>query len=216
MITLTDITKRYGATRALCGVNCSVARGSVVGLLGANGAGKTTLMRIVTGMITDYEGRVRCDASVGYLPEERGLFDDQPIGRQLMFFARMHGMSKTDAEASVRYWLQRFGAARWWNKRPGELSKGMAQKVQFIVAVAHKPELLVLDEPMSGLDPLHAVEIKDIIRELNSGGTTVLFSTHNLSDAQELCTDYIVLRRGAVSYAGPANGMSGEQIIKLL
>ncbi len=211
-----DISKRYGATAALSHVSFSVHAGEVVGLIGANGAGKTTLMRIVSNIIDDYTGTISLSTSVGYLPEECGLYKQRKVGEQLVLFARLHGLGASAAQDSVRQWLQRLDAEQWYDKHVSQLSKGMARKVQFIAAVSHNPRLLVIDEPFSGLDPLAHKQLQDVIKELNAQGTTIIMSTHSLSDAEAMCDRLIVLKRGVVNYDGPARDIARDEILALL
>ena len=178
-----------------------VPRGSIYGLLGPNGAGKTTLIRVITRITLADEGRVLLDGKsltaddvfhIGYMPEERGLYKKMRVGEQAMFFARLKGMSKRDAEARLKEWFERLEIASWWDKRVEDLSKGMAQKVQFISTVVHEPKLLIFDEPFSGFDPINADRLKQEILGLRDRGATVIFSTHNMASVEEIC-DHITL-----------------------
>jgi ABC-2 type transport system ATP-binding protein len=196
-----DIVKRYDKYTALDRVSIDVPENSIFGLLGPNGAGKTSLIRIINNITGPdegelfFQGRAFHDNDVqyiGYLPEERGLYKKMEVGEQALYLARLKGMSKRDAMAKLKYWFEKFEITTWWNKKIEELSKGMQQKVQFIVTVMHEPKLLILDEPFSGFDPINANLIKNEILELRKQGTTIIFSTHNMGSVEELC-DYIAL-----------------------
>ncbi len=195
------VSKHYAGHTALDDVSVDIPRGSVYGLLGPNGAGKTTLIRIINRITAPDEGRVWFDGRplapadvrrIGYLPEERGLYKKMKVGEQAIFFARLKGLSRAEATRRLRVWFERFDIASWWNRRVEELSKGMAQKVQFIVTVLHEPELLIFDEPFSGFDPINADLLKREILGLRERGATVIFSTHNMSSVEEVC-DHITL-----------------------
>ena len=195
------VSKRFAEHTALDDVSLSIPRGSVYGLLGPNGAGKTTLIRIINRITAPDTGRVLFDGHelrpedvrrIGYLPEERGLYKKMKVGEQALFFARLKGLTRHDATQRLREWFRKFGIESWWGKRVDELSKGMAQKVQFIVTVLHEPELLIFDEPFSGFDPINANLLKEQILALRDRGATVIFSTHNMSSVEEVC-DHITL-----------------------
>ena len=201
LLTAEHVTKRYAAHTALDDVSVAIPRGSVYGLLGPNGAGKTTLIRIINRITAPDSGRALFDGHeiapediyrIGYLPEERGLYKKMKVGEQALFFARLKGLSRRDAMQRLRQWFEKFGITGWWDKRVEELSKGMAQKVQFIVTVLHEPELLIFDEPFSGFDPINANLLKEEILALRDKGATVIFSTHNMSSVEEIC-DHITL-----------------------
>ena len=196
-----DVVKQYGDYRALNSVSLEVPKGSIYGLLGPNGAGKTTLIRIINQITMPDSGKVFLDGEplqpehvhyIGYLPEERGLYKTMKVGEQCLYLAQLKGLSKQEAQAQLKYWFEKFGIQDWWNKKIQELSKGMAQKIQFVVTVLHKPKLLILDEPFSGFDPVNANLIKDEIIELNKQGTSVIFSTHRMESVEEMC-DHIAL-----------------------
>jgi ABC-2 type transport system ATP-binding protein len=200
-----SVVKQYGSFRALDGVSLSIPRGSVFGLLGPNGAGKTTLIRIVNRITAPDTGSVFFDgrplqpadvARIGYLPEERGLYKKMRVGAQVLYFAQLKGLSKAEAERRAREWFVRFGIEGWWNKKIEELSKGMAQKVQFITTVLHEPELLIFDEPFSGFDPLNAQLLKDEMLRLRDRGATIIFSTHNMASVEEVCTHIALINGG--------------------
>ncbi len=201
ILTVEHVTKRYAEHTALDDVSLSIPKGSVYGLLGPNGAGKTTLIRIINRITAPDTGRVLLGGReiapedvrrIGYLPEERGLYKKMKVGEQAVFFARLKGLSRRDAVARLKKWFVKFSIEGWWDKKIEELSKGMAQKVQFIVTVLHEPELLIFDEPFSGFDPINANLLKEEILALRDKGATVIFSTHNMSSVEEIC-DHITL-----------------------
>lgn len=195
------ISKTFTGHRALNDVSLTIPRGSVYGLLGPNGAGKTTLIRIINRITAPDCGRVLLDGRpitdddvrrIGYLPEERGLYKKMKVGEQAIFFARLKGMSRSDARRQLKLWFEKFGIESWWERKVEDLSKGMAQKVQFIITVLHRPSLLIFDEPFSGFDPVNAELLKNEILGLRDAGATVIFSTHNMSSVEEIC-DHITL-----------------------
>ena len=201
IITAKHITKRFAAHTALDDVSVEIPRGSVYGLLGPNGAGKTTLIRTINRITLPDEGRILFNGEpitqkdifrIGYLPEERGLYRKMKVGDQALFLARLKGLSRHEALIRLKKWFVRFGIEEWWDKKVEELSKGMAQKIQFIVTVLHNPELLIFDEPFSGFDPINANLLKEEILRLRDEGATVIFSTHNMSSVEEIC-DHITL-----------------------
>lgn len=196
-----NIVKQYASHRALDDVSISVPRGSVYGLLGPNGAGKTTLIRIINQITGPDSGELLFDgrrmttadvARIGYLPEERGLYKKMKVGEQALYLSRLKGLSKNDAYDSLKKWFKKFEIQGWWDKKVEELSKGMAQKVQFIVTVIHNPELLIFDEPFSGFDPINTELLKNEILERSKEGATIIFSTHNMASVEEIC-QYITL-----------------------
>lgn len=195
------IEKRYSSHLALDDVSIMVPKGSIYGLLGPNGAGKTTLIRIINQITGPDKGEVlfngrKLEANdiykIGYLPEERGLYKKMKVGEQALFLSQLKGLSRNDAMKRLKYWFEKFEIQSWWDKKIEELSKGMAQKVQFMVTVIHEPELLIFDEPFSGFDPINTQLVKDEILELKKKGTTIIFSTHNMSTVEDLC-DHITL-----------------------
>lgn len=195
------ITKRFAGHTALSGVSITVPEKSIFGLLGPNGAGKTTLIRIINRITGPDEGHVKLHGrpmedfhtkEIGYLPEERGLYKKMKVGEQAIYLARLKGMAKKEARSRLKEWFERFEMESWWNKKVEELSKGMQQKVQFITTVLHEPQLLILDEPFSGFDPINTELIKSEIMRLRENGATVIFSTHNMGSVEELC-DHIAL-----------------------
>ena len=201
ILKIENVTKSFANHVALDDVSLTIPEGSIYGLLGPNGAGKTTLLRIINRITTPNSGRVLfCGKeisaediyNIGYMPEERGLYKKMKVGEQAVFFARLKGMSRKDATAKLKEWFGKFGIEDWWNREIGELSKGMAQKVQFITTVLHEPKLLIFDEPFSGFDPINANMLKSEILALRDKGTTIIFSTHNMSSVEEVC-DHITL-----------------------
>ncbi len=197
----TDVVKDYAGHRALDHVSISVKEQSVFGLLGPNGAGKTTLIRIINQITAPDQGEIyfmgrkakSSDISlIGYLPEERGLYKKMKVGEQALYLARLKGMSRNDALKNLKIWFEKFEIEPWWNKKVEELSKGMAQKVQFITTVIHEPKLLIFDEPFSGFDPINANLLKQEILNLKDAGATIIFSTHNMGSVEEIC-DHIAL-----------------------
>jgi len=191
-----NIVKKYGDYTALNNVTIEVPEASIFGLLGPNGAGKTSLIRIINQIIMPDSGLIRLDGKplspndimhIGYLPEERGLYKNMKVGEQALYLAQLKGMTKYDAKRRLAYWFDRFEIRDWWGKKVQELSKGMAQKVQFIVTVMHEPKLLIFDEPFSGFDPINANLIKDEILKLRDDGATVIFSTHRMESVEEMC-----------------------------
>lgn len=196
-----SVSKNFGNFRALNDVSIEVPEGSIFGLLGPNGAGKTTLIRIINQITMPDHGKVLLEGSelkpehikdIGYLPEERGLYKSMKVGEQALYLAQLKGMSKTEAKKQLKYWFEKLEIGDWWNKKIQELSKGMAQKIQFVVTVLHRPKLLIFDEPFSGFDPINANLIKDEILQLREEGATVIFSTHRMESVEELC-DHIAL-----------------------
>ncbi|WP_264521629.1 ABC transporter ATP-binding protein [Flavobacterium sp. N1994] len=201
ILEVNKVVKQYENYTALNEVSLTVPKGSIYGLLGPNGAGKTSLIRIINQITMPDSGDIILDGEklkpehislIGYMPEERGLYKTMKVGEQCLYLAQLKGLSKQDAKKQLDYWFERLEIQGWWNKKIQELSKGMAQKIQFVVTVLHKPKLLILDEPFSGFDPVNANLIKDEILELNKQGTSVIFSTHRMESVEEMC-DYIAL-----------------------
>lgn len=201
LLKVEHVTKCFAGHTALDDVSLTIPQGSVYGLLGPNGAGKTTLIRIINRITAPDSGTVFLGGRplapddirrIGYLPEERGLYKNMKVGEQALYFAQLKGLSKTDATERLKRWFIKFGIEDWWNKKVTELSKGMAQKVQFIITVLHEPELLIFDEPFSGFDPINANLLKNEILALRDKGATVIFSTHNMASVEEVC-DHITL-----------------------
>ena len=204
ILKVNNVSKTFTNHTALENVSLEVPRGKVYGLLGPNGAGKTTLIRIINHITAPDSGSVEFDGhqltakdvvNIGYLPEERGLYKKMKVGDQAMFFARLKGLSKEDARKSLKMWFDRLEISSWWDKKVEELSKGMAQKVQFIVTVLHNPKLLIFDEPFSGFDPINANVLKNEILKLRDEGATVIFSTHNMASVEELCDNITLINK---------------------
>lgn len=196
-----NVTKRYADKTALNSFDLNIPKGSIYGLLGPNGAGKTTFIRIINQITAPDEGKIILNnqplnkesiAHVGYMPEERGLYKNMKVGEQAMYFAKLKGLSHTEARERTHYWFDKLGISSWWGKKLGELSKGMGQKVQFVITVIHNPALLIFDEPFSGFDPVNASIIAQEILELRDKGTTVIFSTHRMESVEEMC-DHVAL-----------------------
>lgn len=204
IIEVQGVSKQYSSHKALDNVSLEIPAGSVYGLLGPNGAGKTTLIRIINHITAPDTGQVLFDGhplvaedvvNIGYLPEERGLYKKMKVGDQALFFAKLKGLKTREAETQLRAWFEKFGISDWWNKKVEELSKGMAQKVQFIVTVLHRPKLLIFDEPFSGFDPINAELLKNEILQLRDEGATVIFSTHNMESVEALCDNFTLINR---------------------
>ena len=212
ILEIENVSKAFTNHVALDHVSLVVPEGKVYGLLGPNGAGKTTLIRIINHITAPDSGRVVFDGhpliaedvvNIGYLPEERGLYKKMKVGDQAMFFARLKGLSKEDARRSLKQWFERLEISDWWDKKIEELSKGMAQKVQFIVTVLHNPRLLIFDEPFSGFDPINANVLKREILRLRDAGCTVIFSTHNMASVEELCDNITLINQSHNILTGP-------------
>ncbi|UQZ34669.1 sodium ABC transporter ATP-binding protein [Paenibacillus sp. PK3_47] len=201
---LEQVVKQYGDKTAVNQISLKVGAGEIYGLLGANGAGKTTTMRMVLGLIYPDGGKILYNGKpysnelqqlMGYLPEERGLYPKVKISEQITYLGRLRGMSASDADKSLRYWLDRFEVPEYYNKKIEELSKGNQQKMGFIAAVVHKPQILILDEAFSGLDPVNVELLKDTVKELRDQGTSILFSTHRMEHVEELCRNITILQK---------------------
>ncbi|MFD0864067.1 ABC transporter ATP-binding protein [Sungkyunkwania multivorans] len=204
LLVVEGATKKFGDFTALNNVSINIPKGSIFGLLGPNGAGKTTLIRIINQITYPDSGRVFLDGEllqshhirqIGYLPEERGLYKTMKVGEQAVYLAQLKGLSKPEAKKRLKFWFERLDIGDWWNKKIQELSKGMAQKIQFVVTVLHEPKLLIFDEPFSGFDPINANKIKDEILFLREQGATVIFSTHRMESVEELCDDIALIHR---------------------
>jgi ABC-2 type transport system ATP-binding protein len=211
LLELSQVVKEYNTVKAVDHVSFSVAESSIVGLLGPNGAGKTSLIRIITGITQADSGNIMLhgeniykikNPSVGYMPEERGLYKKMKVGEQLVFLTRLKGLSKEEAEKNVVFWMKKFQIESWWNKKVNELSKGMSQKVQFIATVSHQPKLIILDEPFSGLDPINTNLIKEEIQRLKQEGASILFSTHRMEQVEEMCEHIVLINKGKVVLNG--------------
>ena len=204
LLEVNKIVKQYGDYVALNEVSLSVPKGSIYGLLGPNGAGKTSLIRIINQITLPDSGEIILDGEklqpkhvqyIGYLPEERGLYKSMKVGEQCLYLAQMKGLTKAEAKKQLDYWFDRLGIQGWWNKKIQELSKGMAQKIQFVVCVLHQPKLLIFDEPFSGFDPVNANVIKEEILTLKEQGSTIIFSTHRMESVEELCDDIALIHQ---------------------
>ena len=211
IIQCNDVCKSYGAKVALDGVSVDIPEGKIFGLLGPNGAGKTTLIRIINRITIPNSGEVlfngrpitqRDVEKIGYMPEERGLYRKMKVGEQAMYLAQLKGMSARDAQKELKEWFIRFGIQDWWGKKVEELSKGMAQKVQFITTVVHKPSLMILDEPFSGFDPVNAELIRREILRLKEEGATIILSTHNMESVEELCDEIALINKSKLVISG--------------
>jgi ABC-2 type transport system ATP-binding protein len=205
LLALQNIVKQFDKYKANDGISFEIPSSSVFGLLGPNGAGKTTLIRVITGITAPDSGSVMLDgkpfkaedrSTIGYMPEERGLYKKMKVGEQLIYLAQLKGLSKQDARKSIKDWLVKFEIENWWDKKVEELSKGMQQKIQFIATVVHKPQLVILDEPFSGLDPINADLIIKEIFELKNNGATIVFSTHRMEQVEELCKSIVLINKG--------------------
>lgn len=207
-----NVNKSFVNHQALTDVSISIKKGSIFGLLGPNGAGKTTLIRIINQIMAPDSGEIFFDGRklqaddihhIGYLPEERGLYKKMKVGEQAIYLARLKGLSKTDALKKLKYWFEKFEIQAWWNKKVEELSKGMQQKIQFIVTILHEPKLLIFDEPFSGFDPININLLKQEILNLRDKGATVIFSTHNMGSVEELCDDIALINNSKKILDGP-------------
>ena len=212
LLIVKDVVKQYGDYLALNKVNISIPKGSIYGLLGPNGAGKTTLMRIINQITAPDSGSLLFDglpltkhhiAEIGYLPEERGLYNKMKVGEQALYLAQLKGMSYAEALEKLKFWFQKLEMLAWWNKTVEELSKGMAQKIQFVVTVIHEPKLLIFDEPFSGFDPINAAIIRQEILELSKKGTTIIFSTHRMESVEEICDHIALINKAETILEGP-------------
>jgi ABC-2 type transport system ATP-binding protein len=202
LLSLQHLKKYYATQKAVDDISFDIQKGSIFGLLGPNGAGKTTLLRMITGIFYPDGGTITLDgkpfnpiediSKIGYMPEERGMYKKMKIGEQALYLAQLKGLSKADATERIKYWFRKLEMETWWNKKVEDLSKGMSQKLQFVVTVLHEPKLIILDEPFSGLDPLNANLIKEEIYGLAKKGSTIIFSTHRMEQVEEIC-DHIVL-----------------------
>lgn len=213
------IVKKYANHLALDDVNISIPENSVFGLLGPNGAGKTTFIRIINQITGPDEGTILFNgqplqskhiSQIGYLPEERGLYKKMKVGEQALYLAQLKGMSRLDALKKLKYWFEKFEISAWWDKKVEELSKGMQQKIQFIVTILHQPSLLILDEPFSGFDPINTKQIKEEILNLKKEGATIIFSTHNMGSVEELCDHITLINKGKSILSGEVSEIRRE------
>jgi ABC-2 type transport system ATP-binding protein len=205
ILSIQNVTKTYGDYKAVNNVSLEVAKGSVFGMLGPNGAGKTSLIRMITTITGPDEGHIFLDGEklnfrspekIGYMPEERGLYKKMKVGEHLMYLAQLKGMSNQQAKQAIDHWFTKFEITDWWSKKVEDLSKGMQQKIQFIATILHRPKLLILDEPFTGLDPINTNLIKDEIRQLNESGISIIFSTHRMEQVEEMCDHIVLINKG--------------------
>ncbi|TVQ71410.1 MAG: ATP-binding cassette domain-containing protein [Balneolaceae bacterium] len=227
MVRFDGVTKKFGDFRAVDDVSFEVRQGRIFGLLGPNGAGKTTSIRMLTYILKPDSGSItvfgipvgpETQARLGYLPEERGLYKKMKVGEQLIYLARLRGLSRQDARKRIRYWLERFGAYDWIGQEVGELSKGMQQKIQFVATISHDPDCLIFDEPFSGLDPINSEMLKDVILELRDAGKTIFFATHRMEQVEQLCDDIALFNKGQLILNGDLNQIRssyGQNSIRL-
>ncbi len=223
-----NVVKRYANHLALDNVNIRVPAGTIYGLLGPNGAGKTTLIRIINQITAPDSGHILLGGrpleaddvyAIGYLPEERGLYKKMKVGEQALYLARLKGLSRHDAMKQLKLWFTKFGIQGWWDKKVEELSKGMAQKVQFIVTILHQPKLLIFDEPFSGFDPVNVNLLKQEILELKAKGSTIIFSTHNMASVEELCDSIGLINKSQVIVEGKVDDIRrrhGDNVVEVL
>ena len=219
LLSAENVIKKYGDYTALDNANISVPKSSIYGLLGPNGAGKTTLMRIINQITAPDSGNVTFEGKtlnkkhikeIGYLPEERGLYKKMKVGEQALYLAQLKGMSYNEAIQKLRIWFERLEISSWWNKKVEELSKGMAQKIQFVVTVIHQPKLLIFDEPFSGFDPINASIIRDEIINLRNNGTTIIFSTHRMESVEEICDHIALINNSKTILEGPIEKIKND------
>ena len=219
IITCSNVTKKFGDFTALNSVSLDIPQGEIFGLLGPNGAGKTTLIRIINQITMPDSGEVIFDGhpmresdieQIGYLPEERGLYKTMKVGEQALYLARLKGMSTAQATKELKEWFIKFGIQAWWNKKVEELSKGMAQKIQFVTTVLHRPKLLILDEPFSGFDPVNVNLIRKEILDMKAAGTTIVLSTHNMESVEELCDNIALINKSNLIVSGNTDAIRRE------
>ena len=215
ILSLQHLKKYYSTQKAVDDISFDIQKGSIFGLLGPNGAGKTTLLRMITGIFYPDEGNIILDgnpfnpakdiAKIGYMPEERGMYKKMKIGEQALYLAQLKGLSKAEAMEKIKYWFKKLEMESWWNKKVEDLSKGMSQKLQFVITVLHEPKLIILDEPFSGLDPVNANLIKDEIYGLAKNGATIIFSTHRMEQVEEICDHIVLVNLGKKILDGTVN-----------
>ncbi len=215
LLSLQHLKKYYATQKAVDDISFDIQKGSIFGLLGPNGAGKTTLLRMITGIFYPDEGNIILDgqpfrpaediSKIGYMPEERGMYKKMKIGEQALYLAQLKGLSKSEATEKIKYWFQKLEMESWWNKKVEDLSKGMSQKLQFVITVLHEPRLIILDEPFSGLDPVNANLIKDEIFGLAKKGSTIIFSTHRMEQVEEICDQIVLVNLGKKILDGTVN-----------
>jgi ABC-2 type transport system ATP-binding protein len=220
ILELKNLQKYYATQKAVDDISFSIEKGSIFGLLGPNGAGKTTLLRMITGIFYPDQGEILLDGKtfdpandiikIGYMPEERGLYKKMKIGDQALYLAQLKGLSKSEALEKIKFWFKRLEMESWWNKKVEDLSKGMSQKLQFVITVLHEPKLIILDEPFSGLDPVNANLIKDEIYGLAQRGCTVIFSTHRMEQVEEICDHIVLVNLGKKILDGTVAGIKQQ------
>ncbi len=220
MLEVSHLKKYFTTQKAVDDISFRVEKGAIFGLLGPNGAGKTTLIRMITGIFYPDEGTILLNGKkfnadedsirIGYMPEERGLYKKMKIGEQAIYLARLKGLSSSDALSQVKEWFVRFEMQSWWNKKIEDLSKGMAQKLQFVTTVLHRPELIILDEPFSGLDPVNANLIKDEIFRLAANGASIIFSTHRMEQVEEICDQIVLINKGTKILDGTVSNVKQD------
>src|ERR1700755_3077331 len=220
LLQVNHLKKYYSTQKAVDDISFSIEPGTIFGLLGPNGAGKTTLLRMITGIFFPYEGEIIFDGKkfqpehdaiqIGYMPEERGLYKKMKIGEQALYLAQLKGLSKDEAMAKVKEWVMKFEMQSWWNKKIEDLSKGMQQKLQFVITVLHEPKLIILDEPFSGLDPVNSNLIKDEIYNLARKGCSIIFSTHRMEQVEEICDHIILVNKGEKILDGTVSGVKQQ------
>jgi ABC-2 type transport system ATP-binding protein len=217
LLEVKHLKKYYATQKAVDDISFSIEPGAIFGLLGPNGAGKTTLLRMITGIFFPDEGEILLQGKkfnpeedalrIGYMPEERGLYKKMKIGEQALYLAQLKGLSRSDATQKIKYWFTKLEMETWWNKKVEDLSKGMQQKLQFVITVLHQPKLIILDEPFSGLDPVNSNLIKEQIYELAKNGATIIFSTHRMEQVEEICNQIILVHRGQKILDGTVAGV---------
>lgn len=219
ILSIQNVVKTYGTYRAVNNISLDIPKGVVFGMLGPNGAGKTSLIRIITTITAPDEGVVYLDGQklndrspekIGYMPEERGLYKKMKVGEQLLYLAQLKGMTQQQAVQAIDHWLTKFDIRDWWPKKVEDLSKGMQQKIQFIATILHRPQLLILDEPFTGLDPINTNLIKAEIRELNASGISIIFSTHRMEQVEEICDHIVLINKGRNVLCGEVGAIKKE------
>ncbi len=219
ILSIQNVVKTYGDYQAVNHVSLDIPRGSVFGMLGPNGAGKTSLIRMITTITAPDEGVIYLDGEklnartpekIGYMPEERGLYKKMKVGEHLMYLAQLKGLSNQQAKQAIDHWLTKFEITDWWSKKIEDLSKGMQQKIQFIVTILHRPMLLILDEPFTGLDPINTNLIKEEIRQLNESGISIIFSTHRMEQVEEMCDHIVLINKGKNVLCGAVQDIKNQ------
>src|SRR4249919_302063 len=220
LLEVRHLKKYYATQKAVDDISFSLEKGSIFGLLGPNGAGKTTLLRMITGIFYPDSGDILFEGKkfdpnndvlrIGYMPEERGLYKKMKIGDQAVYLAQLKGLSRNDAIQKIKFWFERLEMQSWWNKKVEDLSKGMSQKLQFVITVLHEPKLVILDEPFSGLDPVNTNLIKDEIYNLAQNGSSIIFSTHRMEQVEEICDHIILMNKGQKILDGTVKGVKQQ------